>query len=49
MGKTPKADASKKKLEALRKSGYSGPVDQAGNPVTSGQVAEVLAALRNTK
>lgn len=43
---TPKADASKPKLEALRRSGYTGPVDQDGNAVTSGKAAEVLAALR---
>lgn len=46
---TPKADASKAKLEALRRSGYTGPVDQDGNQVTAGQAAEVLAALRKQK
>lgn len=42
MPATPRSDASKTKLEQLRASGYTGPVDQDGKPVTS----DVLDALR---
>ncbi|WP_340687800.1 hypothetical protein LCL61_17520 [Amycolatopsis coloradensis] len=30
----------------LRESGYTGPIDQDGRPVTSGRAVEILTALR---
>ena len=43
---TPKADASKAKLTALRESGYTGGVDQDGNKA-SAEAQAVLVALRH--
>jgi hypothetical protein len=46
--KLPGEDSeSFKKLKALRESGYTGPVDQNGNKVTSGRAADILKALRD--
>lgn len=47
-GKLPGEDTPAfKKLTAMRKSGYTGPVDQHGNKVTSGRGQEILQALRD--
>jgi hypothetical protein len=46
MSGTPKSDASYPKLKALRQSGYTGPVDQDGNKVTTGLAAGILKALK---
>ncbi|MBO4275160.1 hypothetical protein [Microbispora triticiradicis] len=39
-------DPAFQKLKALRESGYDGPVNQDGNPVTEGRAAEILAEMR---
>jgi hypothetical protein len=34
------------RFKALRDSGYTGPIDQDGNQVTSGKAAEILTDMR---
>ncbi|MCO7195052.1 hypothetical protein [Pseudonocardia sp. McavD-2-B] len=40
MSKTPKADASKAAVEALRDSGYRGPIDENGKATTHDEWCE---------
>ncbi|GHE38649.1 hypothetical protein GCM10017673_46320 [Streptosporangium violaceochromogenes] len=39
-------DPAYRQLKKLRDSGYDGPADRDGRPVTTGRAAEILAALR---
>ena len=41
----PEIAADRRFLD-LRESGYTGPIDQDGNKVTSGRAAEILADMR---
>lgn len=38
-----------RKFKALRDSGYTGPIDQDGNQVTSGKAAEILTDMRRSR
>lgn len=41
--------ATDKKFFDLRESGYTGPIDQDGNKVTSGRDAEILKAMADRR